>query len=87
MAAIATAAQTAIPVLEAAQAAEEPKNQTSIERRINAIENALQAIHKDIKAPKTYAAAATVLNAAPAPRAPQVAKTLPHDPMPAWRAR
>ena len=50
------AVQAAIPVLEAA--AKEPDSQTSIERRIDNIENALQAIHKEIKAPKTYAAAA-----------------------------
>ena len=69
------AVQAAIPVRE--EAAKEPDGQSNIEERISAIENALQAIHKDIKAPKTYAAAATVLTAAPAPRAPQVAKTLP----------
>jgi hypothetical protein len=71
LATLAAAVQAAIPILETA--AKEPDSQPSIERRIDAIENALQAIHRDIKAPKTYATAAT----APTPRAPQVAKTLP----------
>ena len=75
VATLVAAVQAAIPVLEAA--AKEPDSQTSIERRIDAIENTLQAIHKDIKAPKTYAAAATAMTAVPAPRAPQTAKTLP----------
>jgi len=69
------AVRAAIPVLEAA--AKEPDSQTSIERRIDDIENALQAIHKEIKAPKIYAAAAITPTAAPTLRAPQVAKTLP----------
>lgn len=77
MVAIATAAQTAIPILEAAQTAEGPNSCTSIEKRIDAIENALQAIHKDIKAPKTYAAAAAAMTAVPVPRAPQIGKALP----------
>ena len=75
LAALAAAVQTAIPILETA--AKEPDSQPSIERRIDAIENALQAIHRDIKAPKTYATAATAPTAALTPRAPQVAKTLP----------
>ena len=75
VATLVAAVQAAIPVLEAA--AKEPDSQTSIERRIDAIENTLQAIHKDIKAPKTYAAATTAITAAPLPRAPQIAKALP----------
>ena len=68
VATLVAAVQAAIPVLE--EAAKEPDSQSKIEERISAIENALQAIHKDIKAPKTYAAAATAPTAAPAPRAP-----------------
>ena len=75
VATLVAAVQAAIPVLE--EAAKEPDSQSNIEERISAIENTLQAIHKDIKAPKTYAAATTAPTAAPAPRAPQVAKTLP----------
>ena len=71
------AVETAIPVLEAAQGSK-PHSLPGIEQRLDAIENSLKEVQKDVKIPRSYAAsAAAATTLAASPRAPQIAKTLP----------